>query len=421
MLRASLYSLLFAAVSYATPDVESKPLIKQAQELGKQGSGAIGRLTEMLKDESSDVRLEATKSLSAIGTQSSLDPLIEATRDNHPAVQIEAVEGLVNFYYPGYIHTGTSRLTSAVKGRFENENSEVIDTFVTVRPEVIAAIGRLARGGSDMNSRASAARGVGVLRGKAAVPDLLEALHSKNDKVLFESLIALQKIGDRSAGPKVAFLFRDLEERVQAAALETAGLLQARDSIPEIQRTYNSSRSEKVRHAALSALAMLPDPSSRADFRRGIQDKSALIRAASAEGFARLGAKSDVETIEVSFESEKKEAARLAQAFALIRLGKLETGEQAPLPYLLSMLSSRSYRNVAQGYLQELARESEIRLLLLRYLSTGTKDMKIGIARALAASGDGDSVEPLETLSRDSDSQVAQESLRALRGLRARL
>ena len=56
-----------------------------------------------------------------------------------------------------------------------------------------------------MDVRANAARAVGILRGKAAVPDLIEAAHSKNTDVIYESLIALQKIRDESAGPRVEF------------------------------------------------------------------------------------------------------------------------------------------------------------------------------------------------------------------------
>ena len=54
-----------------------------------------------------------------------------------------------------------------------------------------------------MDARANAARALGILRGRKAVPDLVEALHSKNTDVIYESLVALQKIRDESAGPRV--------------------------------------------------------------------------------------------------------------------------------------------------------------------------------------------------------------------------
>jgi len=54
-------------------------------------------------------------------------------------------------------------------------------------------------------------------------------------------------------------------------------------------------------------------------------------------------------------------------------------------------------------------------------MEQGSRDEKIYLARVLAASGDQSSVPYLDKISRDSDQQVAQEGLRALRSLKARL
>ena len=100
---------------------------------------------------------------------------------------------------------------------------------------------------------------MGVLRGRAAIPDLVEALHSKDDIVMYESLIAIQKIRDPSAAPRIAFLLRDLDEKIQIAALETTGLLRNRDAAPDVRDALEHARNVKVKRAALSALAMLGD------------------------------------------------------------------------------------------------------------------------------------------------------------------
>src|SRR5215467_5166140 len=108
-----------------------------------------------------------------IGTQRSIDPLLQATNDNEPEVQIRATDGLVNFYLPGYLQTGFAasikRVGTGLKGRFTDTNDQVIDPYVQVRPDVIASLGKLARGGGNMQSRANAARGLGILRGRAAI------------------------------------------------------------------------------------------------------------------------------------------------------------------------------------------------------------------------------------------------------------
>ena len=183
---------------------------KDVREIAKGGTSAIPKLQELLKDPGTDVRVEVVKQLTGIGTQYSLDPLILATHDNDPEVQIRATDGLVNFYLPGYVETGfgasLKRVGSSIKGKFTDTNDQVIDPYVIVRPEVISALGQLVKTGGSMDARANAARAIGILRGKAAVPDLIEALHSKDSEVLYESLMALQKIRDESAAPRISFL-----------------------------------------------------------------------------------------------------------------------------------------------------------------------------------------------------------------------
>jgi HEAT repeat protein len=238
--------------------------------------------------------------------------------------------------------------------------------------------------------------------------------------VIFESLIALQKIGDPAAGPRIVFLARDLHERVQIAAVDTMGLLKAREAVPNLQSVFDSSSSDRVRRAALSALAMIADPASRPYFQRGFSDRNDQVRAAAAEGFARLHTPSDRPMIEKAFNEEKKMPPRLAQAFALVWLGHRGTEEFAPLTYLVNTLNSKSYRNVAQSYLTELARDTGIRDLLHAYLRSGTTEEKLGLLRVLAASGGRSSVLIVEPLTKDPEAEVAQEAIRTMRTLQAR-
>src|SRR4051794_26925298 len=167
-MRLSLAAIVLLSSAAALSAQEVRP--KDVREIGKGGSSAIPRPQELLKTPNVDVRVEVVKQLTDIGTQHSLDPLIQATSDNDPEVQVRAIDGLVNFYYPGYVQTGFAasikRVGSSIKGKFTDTNDQVIEPFVTVRPEVITALGGLARGGGSMEVRANAARAIGVLRGK---------------------------------------------------------------------------------------------------------------------------------------------------------------------------------------------------------------------------------------------------------------
>ncbi len=420
-----LQTLAFVCSSFLFAAMAQTVTVKEVREIGKGGTSNLPRLQELLKNPDAEVRLEAVKQMVEIGTQRSLDPLIEATRDNDPDVQAYAVDGLVNFYMPGYVSSGIGarirKIGSGVKGKFTDTNDQVIDRYITVRPEVIAAIGKLARGGANMESRANAARAIGILRGSAAIPDLLEAARSKNTMVIYESLVALRKIRDQSVAPKIQFLLGDPEEKVQVAALETTGLLQNKEALPAVVQVLDRTRKDKVRRAALTAVAMLPDESSRSLYARYLKDKDEGMRGAAAEGFARLHNKADLPTLEQAFEAETKLSPRLSMAFALVMLGKTEISEFSPLQLLVNSLNSSARSGEALAFLEELARDPAIRTSLYPAMEKGTKAEKIELSRVMARSGDKNSIATLEILSRDPDTEVAQEALRALQNLKARL
>jgi HEAT repeat protein len=231
----------------------------------------------------------------------------------------------------------------------------------------------------------------------------------------------MQKIRDESAGPKIAFLLRDLNSRVQIAAIETTGLLRNRQAVPDLVEVLQRAKDAKVRRAALGSIAMLPDPKSRAIYQQYMNDKDEKMRGAAAEGFARLRDPADMGLIEQAWKDEGKTSPRISLAFAMVMLGRTETSEFSPLQFLINNLNSSAYKGEALPFLTEAARDSSTRKALYAPLQTATKDEKIGLARVLAVSGDKESVAWLEKLSRDTDPEVAQEGLRAMRNLQARL
>jgi len=414
---------ILASLAFAQQDAKQRA--RAARELGKQGEDAIPKLLAYVNDADISVRIEAVKALDEIGGPKTVDPLVKLCSDPDPEVEIRATDGLVNVYLPGYIKTGVSgslqRIGTSIKAKFSDTNSQVIDAYVEVRPEVIAALGKMVRTGPGIDVRANAARAIGILRGRAAIPDLIEALHSKQDSVMFESLTAIEKIRDPSAAPRIAFLLRDLEEKIQIAALSTTGILLNRDAAPDVRDALQHARSIRVRRAALTALAMLGVPADHAIFLGYLSDKDDSLRAAAAEGLARIRNPIDRPTLDGYFKSEHRMGPRLADAFALVSLGNLDTGEFSPLRYLVNTLNVRSYQGVALAYVTELARDQKIRLAIYPMLPGATRDEKIQLCTVFARSGEKDSETYLQTLSVDPDKDVAQEAIRSLRTLRARL
>lgn len=424
-MKHTILLLLAAVLAFSQIQGDTKQRARAARDLGKQGEMAIPKLAPYVTDTDVSVRAEAVKALDDIGGPKTVDLLVKAAGDADAEIQIRATDGLVNVYLPGYLKTGISgslqRAGDSVKAKFTDTDDQIIDPYVMVRPDVIEALGKLAASGASLDSRANACRALGILRGGAAIPQLGEALHSKDNQVIYEALIAFQKIRDPASATRVTFLVRDLDERIQIAAISAAGLLLDHEAAPDLREVIGRTRNPKVRRAATSSLAMLAEPADHETFLRDLTDMDDAMRAAGAEGLARLKMQADRPVLEKAFMSEHKLNTRLSEAFAVVMLGNLDTSEFSALRYLVNTLNQRSYQGVAMAFLVELARQQPVRQALYPLLTSATKDEKIYLGTVFARSGENDSVPYLEAMSMDSDTDVAQAGVRDLRSLRARL
>ena len=412
-------TLVFSAAAQAP----AKP--KDVRDTAKQGSSAMPQLAAYLKDPLRDVRVEAVKQIVEIGTARSLDPLVAATHDTDPEIEMRAVEGLVNFYLPGYSRTGFTgslrKVGTGIKGKFTDTNTQVIDPYIMVRPEVTEAISNLVRNGASIDVRTSAARASGVLRAKLAVPALVAACGSKNTDLIYESLIALQKIRDESAGPQIAFLLHDFDSKVQETAIETTGVLRNMSAVPALTDVLNRARDARIKRAALESLSMLPDPANQSVYLQYLNDKDEKLRGSAAEGLGRLKNSANVAAVQKAWDGEAKTGPRLSDAFALVLLGKTDRSEFSPLQFLINTLDSAAYNGVAEPFLTELARDPRVRNELYAPMQSGTKAQKLGLAHVLSVSGDKDSVPELKKLGNDPDPEVAKAALTAVQNLQSRM
>lgn len=354
-----------------------------------------------------------------------VEQLIENTKSNVPEMQIQATDGLVDQHLPGYIKTGLSGMLSkagtTVKGKFTDVNTQMIDPWVQVRPDVIEALGRVATGGASFLSRANAVRALGILRAKSALPQIGEALKSRDTQVLYESLITIQKIRDPKTAPLFLHLIGDLDERIQITAMETAGVLAAKPAAPAIKEALDKTRSTKVRRMAITSLAMIGDASSRPVFEQYFNDKDDQLRGSAAEGFGRMREAGDRARIEQAYQSEKKTGPKLSLAFAAALLGNRAIAPGSPISYLIDQLDSRFFHDTAKPFLVELTRDAELRKSIYPSIRTASKKEKVRMAQVLAISGDAETVKVLEALSLDPETEVAAEGIKAVRALKAQL
>ncbi len=398
---------------------------KDVRAVAKEGQVAVPKVAAYLTSASADTRIETVKQLIALGGKEIIDPLIRATKDADPEVQIRATDGLVNYYLPGYVKQGLSsslsRAGASVRAKFSDTNDQIVDPFVIVRQDVVVALGQLARNGASLDARANACRAIGILRGDAALADLVEALRSKDNNIMYESLAAMQKIRDPQAGPKITYLLRDLDDRIQTTAIETAGMLRSTDALPVLRSIVASPRNNKAERSALGAIAMMPEGRDRDLLLKELAAKDEKLRAAAAEGLGRIGNPADEPALDKAWHDEEKMTPRLGAAFAVVMDGKLDLSDDAAFRYLINTLNQASYHDIAYAYLVEAARRKPVLRALEGQLDPGSKEEKIYLARVLSESGDQSSIPYLDKVSRDNDQDVAKEGLRALRSLRARL
>jgi len=410
-----------ATTTATEPIKNSDPKVraKAARELGRSGDAAsIPLLKGALADPDVKVRREAVLALAAIHKSDSLEPLAGASRDADPDIQILAIHCLVGYYtgqtpeagFTGFMKKNVAR----AKGLFVADDSRV-DPGIAIDPVVLAALENDLSSAQSTQVQRESARGLGTLMARQAVPNLIKAAHASNDDLARQALNSLAKIMDTSAGPPLLDLLDSGSKDVKKDAAETVGILHAQEAIPKLQLMFENNPDKKTKEKALQGLAYLGSPVSLPLFNRELWSSNKLFRTSAAEGMGRAGDKKSVPELQKAVNSEKDGDARLAMEFALAALG-----EDDYVNTLIQEMDTKVHGDSAQTYLVELARNPGFLPKLYPYLGNQNATIQGKLAIVLMYSGDSTSIAPLETLSHDSNTDVASAAIRALRAVRVR-
>jgi len=400
-----------------SPNVDTRA--KAARELGKSGdSSVVTPLTEALTDASVKVRREVVIALATLATSNSLDPLVTASRDPDSDVRVLAIDGLVGRYtgktpstgFAGFMRKSYSR----AKGRFQPEETRV-DPGVAVDPKVVSALVAAMQDSRAIQASREAAKGLGVLLARSAVPDLVKAAHSNDEDLSREALNSLSKIKDTSAGPELTDLLDSPNQYVKRDAAVAVGVLRTKGAVPKLQSMYENDSDKKNKEAALEALADIGDPVSDPIFIKALWSNDKRFRALGAEGLGQARDAEAAPELDKALPAEKDANARLAMNYALAALGRPE-----PLHTLVDTLDSTLRGDTAQTYLIQLSQDPQFLPKLYPYLGDTNATIRRRLCAVLVYTGNQTSLEPLERLSHDKNNDVAVEALRALRAVRAR-
>ena len=392
---------------------------KAAQQLGQSADPSVAAaLAAALNDPSTKVRERVIVALDRLHTVPSLHGLLTATKDSDPDVRTFAVRAVVGWYTGAIPEPG---FTGMIKHSYHStmESIQGASTGVSpgtrVDPQVIAALEAAMEDSRSIQAAREAAQGLETLFARPAVPALVNAAHSPDPDLAANALNALSRIKDVSAGPHLVDLLDSASKEVRQTACITVGVLRTRAAVPKLQQIYQNDPDKDTRESALNGLAFIGDPASYPVFIKALWSNSKDERIYGAEGLARARVVKAANDLNKRMMVEKDGGVKLAIHFAQTSLG-----ESQHLQDLTDALSSRTLGDAAQSYLIELARRKNILSALYAYLHSGNATIRRRLCTVLMYSGDASSLSYLQPLTKDRNSDVAAEALRAEQAIRAR-
>ena len=389
---------------------------------------AVPALSMLVKDPDDLLRTALARALVKINDISTLPALVTLCRDSRKQTRLVAIQGLVNLYVVspnGFIH-GLKRVVDFVNPMDDDYNHLVVEPYVPVSPE---AIGTLAMLLTDPESdvRRKAALGLGILRGRRALPSLQEALEAETENgVKVEMIRAIYKIGDPEGGRSLIPLIRDPDKGVHDEAILTLGRLNVKEAVPAMMELYESgveesrtilggllavSRKDDLQRKLLNALARIGDSRSRQIMLDALENKKEIYRQFGAEGLGRIGDSSLITRLASEYTREKSSEVRLALNFALFRLG---------LDEHLPELVNRVNEDQAYFYLLELEPEQVSKLHPLLRLHGREHAIQVRLLEVIGQRGNLSSLQAVEPLTRSRNSDVASSANLAVRRLHGR-
>jgi HEAT repeat protein len=391
---------------------------KAAKEIGDTGDpSAVPALIAALNDPSAKVRRQVVVALASIRVVQSLKGLIQATSDNDSEVRWLAVKGIEGYYTGETPKTG---FTAYMEQQYRSAKRKFLGGPVritpgtAVDPQAVSALDRVMMDSHHERAAQEATRALGMLMARQAVHDLVLTAHSPKVDIAREALNALAKIQDTSAGPELVDLLNSSNNNIRQDAAITVGILRTRSAVPRLQALYANDPNSKTREKAMQGLAYIGDPVSAPIFLKALYNKDAAIRAYGAQGLGRAQDQKALPDLLRLAVAEKNAEARLAMQFAITELGRND--------YLSAMVGALGSgdKDMAQAYLIELARKPNFLSVLYPYLNSPSPDVRRGLCNVLMYAGDGTSIQPLQQLSHDRNSDVAAAALRALSAIRSR-
>jgi HEAT repeat protein len=352
-----------------------------------------------------------------------LPAFVKLSADQDRLIRDRCIVGLINLYIPpeGGLGVTLNKVANFFNPWSDEWADVVVEPGIKVDGSAITALcERLSD--TDDGLRLKAARGLGILKAKAAVPSLLAALRQEQtNAVRFEIIRSLSKIGDGSAAPDVMSFFAYNDNKVRNEAIYVIGRFRYHEAVPEMMQQYEKESAlppklidKPYREALLDAMAFIADASSKELFAKEQHNPDGRLRLHAFEGLARLGDPTMATEMSRDWLHEKDPQTKTAQAYALFRMGRKEY-----LDEVVNCLGSGKTNSEARMFLLELKPEELPDL----YAQTRNNDVNVreGLAEILGLVGDERAIPILLELSKDRRGQITAIANQAVRRINSRI
>src|SRR5262245_43466677 len=180
-----------------------------AKDLGvAKARAATPDLVALAHDPVPAVRRAVELALERMDDAQAMPGFIAFASDMENDIRARAVSSLVSMHIPHASGIGgvLNKLGELITFTSERDLDIVVEPDVPVDPVVVDTL-RARLVDSERGIRRTAIRGLGILRARAAVPDLLQVVREDRDNELrFDGVRSIRKIDDRSIAPELVAL-----------------------------------------------------------------------------------------------------------------------------------------------------------------------------------------------------------------------
>jgi HEAT repeat protein/beta-lactamase regulating signal transducer with metallopeptidase domain len=364
------------------PNVEQKnqqrktTTAENPQEIAKgqtDEAQVIHSLSQVLRDPSLEVRIQAAETMGKMDNPTAVGPLISALNDENREMRAAVARALGDL-----------------------EDKTAVDALVETLKD------------ADWQVRQAAAEALGNIEDARAVEPLGKALSDENRNVRITIVQALEDIGDRSGVEPLVGALNDEDWLIRREAADALGTLEDPAAIGPLSNILNDSNWE-VRKAVVEALGDIDDTRAITPLGRAIKDPNWEIRLAAAEALGDIDDPSVMKPLCAAIHDKHREVLKTV----IETLGETENPKSIPclMPFLKdTRWEIRATTAAALGEIKDPGPVPE----LSQYLKDENREVRLKVTQALGDIEDHRAVDGLIDALNDEDCEIRKMAAWAL-------